>query len=194
MSTYYMEDVMTASRIATPPPMLPRDAWSAHPNFPAHVLLMGSHANFRRYSLALIEALRRGALEVDVVELGYTRWISAMRSHEAYEERKLYPYLGRRFGWSFDEAREGHEALHAAHDAVRSAFAALRAGAVADAPGRDALIAALQVHHDVLDAHLDLEEDHVIPLLLALSREEFETYLESSIATLMRQLDEAGYR
>lgn len=95
-------------------------------------------------------------------------WKRGMSGHEAYEERKLYPYLSRRWGVSFEAAEEGHEQL-AVHD--RAVRAALDSG--------EGLAAALRGHHEVLIGHLALEEEMVIPLLLALTPEEFEAYSNS---------------
>jgi len=47
------------------------------------------------------------------------------RSHEGYEERKLYPYLEYRWGVSLDEARTGHVELHARADDVVEVFRSL---------------------------------------------------------------------
>ena len=149
-------------------PTIPREQWTAHPRYPDQVLLLGSHANFRRISRYLIQAAEAGEAIGGIASL-YRRWIAGMRSHEAYEERKLYPYLARRWGLSFAAARAGHELLHRRHDEV---IKALSQGYTTD--GR--LGAALRSHDVALDKHLELEEDLVIPGLLALAPEEFRAY------------------
>ena len=138
---------------------LPRSTWDAHPNFPTQTLLLASHANFRRVSAHLIEHPEHSL---------YRRWIRAMRSHEHYEERKLYPFLERRWGVSFADAIEGHEALHRLEGDVLAAFASGRGASEA-----------MREHDEVLRAHLDLEEDLVIPMLLELRPEEFRRYYYS---------------
>ena len=148
-------------------PALPREDWPEHPNYPRQLLLLGSHANFLRINRQLVQLARDGA-SARSIESYFRRWIAAMRSHEAYEERKLYPYLSARWGADFSAARDGHEALHEAFDLV---VAACRAD---DA---DVLTAALEAHHAVLEDHLRLEEELVIPLLLELPPEEFDVYL-----------------
>jgi len=167
-------------------PRIPRDLWADHPNWPEHVLLLGSHDNFRRFSLSLIQGLRDGR-KPEQLEWRYKAWIRAMRSHEAYEERKLYPYLERRFGVSFEPAREGHGEMHEADEVIRTAFNALRAGATEDTP---LLERALEAHHSILIAHLQLEEDMVIPLLLEMDRDEFTVFLNSSIRRLLEKLED----
>lgn len=99
-----------------------------------------------------------------------------MRSHEGYEEHKLYPYVAKRWGADFGHATKGHEALHACDRDVRSAFR-----------GREDVQSALRAHDRVLSQHLEHEETLVIPLLLALSRGEFEDYARSSISDLLQR-------
>jgi hypothetical protein len=156
-------------------PRLAREQWALHPNYPAQVLLLGSHQNFRRINRYLIEeAGKAGSLKG--LHRTYTSWISAMRSHERYEERKLYPYLARRWGVSFETAIAGHHALHDADLAVHDAFAAAGRNAAAEAHAD--VVAALTRHEAVLLDHLDHEEDAVIPLLLALEPAEFDAYAD----------------
>ena len=149
-------------------PQVPRKQWTTHPNFPAHVLLLGSHGNFRRVSRVLVEEAKRGT-DPRPLETLYRRWIGGMRSHEAYEEYKLYPYLEKRWGVSFDEASAGHARLHELHGAVLAGFE------TADEPP-EALHLALKAHDAALVEHLRLEEDIVIPLLLSLEPREFEVF------------------
>ena len=158
------------------PQALPRAEWPTHPRYPSQLLLLGSHRNFRAVNDALRLHVMRGA-DLELTRRRWAQFIGAMRSHEAYEERKLYPYLARRWGVSFAEAEAGHEALHVADDAVRAAF---------HAQDRSAVIRALVEHGEVLAAHLELEEDAVIPLLLQLEPEEFERYTRTPASILMR--------
>jgi hypothetical protein len=168
-------------------PQIPREEWAAHPRFRSQALLLGSHANFRRVSRYLIDSASREAF-VGLHSL-FDRWIAAMRSHEAYEERKLYPYLEYRWGVSLDEARVGHEALHARADDVVEAFRSLARPAGANVTDEvdegNAVLAALEAHDRTLDAHLRVEEEAVIPLLLALSAEEFARYYRSPLSMLI---------
>lgn len=110
-----------------------------------------------------------------------------MRSHEHYEEYKLYPYLEKRWNTSLSDAQKGHELLHRAHVEVLSAFQTLHD----DEEGPARLTAALSFHEQILKEHLALEEERVIPLLLSLSPEEFRNYYNSSIHTLLSQLSES---
>ncbi|MEL6188149.1 MAG: hemerythrin domain-containing protein [Myxococcota bacterium] len=160
---------------------LPRDTWSSHPRFPAQTLLLQSHESFLEVSGVLIAAARGGE-SMELIETLFDRWISAMRSHEAYEEAKLYPYLERRWGLSFDAAEAGHRDLHRACDQVKAAFA--------KGPSSPSEVVAALEHHDaVLRPHLELEEDLVIPGLLELSPEEFAHYYDSDIQTLLHELE-----
>lgn len=168
-------------------PRIPREEWAAHPRFRTQALLLGSHANFRRVSRYLIEKAAREEL-VGLHAL-FDRWIGAMRSHEAYEEGKLYPYLEYRFGVSLDLARAGHEELHARAEAVVAAFASGARPAVAadhdEGEAGNVVLLALEAHDRALSAHLDVEEDAVIPLLLALEPEEFVRYYDSPLSLLI---------
>lgn len=162
-----------------------REAWKSHPNYPAQVLLLGSHDNFRRVSRHLVEDAAAGG-PVRPIGTLYMRWRAAMRSHEAYEEGKLYPFLRHRWCAATERAERGHQALHDADERVREVLSALvfsgehRANA--------ALHQALLRHDQILQEHLELEENLVIPLLLALSPHEFDDYYHSSIDDLLRRL------
>ena len=152
-------------------PHIPREEWERHPNYPSQVLLLGSHRNFRQISAALVDAARTGEPPGEMFFL-YARWIAAMRGHEAYEERKLYPYLSARWGVSFEASEAGHAELHDAHELVLAAF-----------DSGIALAEALEKHDAVLREHLDVEEQQVIPLLLALSAREFNDYYHARVAS-----------
>ncbi len=141
-----------------------REHWESHKNYPKQVLLLGSHENFRRISGVLVERAQEFGYGAGIESL-YRRWKSAMGGHEYYEERKLYPYLAKRWGVSFDDAEAGHEALRVRDRDVQAAFL--------DPSSPTALVDALVGHHDVLIEHLRYEEDLVIPLLLQLSEDEF---------------------
>jgi hypothetical protein len=156
-------------------PRIPRAQWESHPNFPRQTLLLGSHVNFRRVSQHLIDGVSAEA--VASLRSLYLRWMQAMRGHEGYEEYKLYPFLERRGGVSCGDAREGHEELHRSQVDVVARF---------DDSCRDAneanlvrLRIALRGYDQILRDHLELEEDLVIPLLLELSRAEFNVYYHS---------------
>ncbi|MBK7151970.1 MAG: hemerythrin domain-containing protein [Sandaracinaceae bacterium] len=166
---------------AEPARSIPRHEWSAHPNYPGNLLLLGSHSNFRTINRQLVvqaESMDHGA-DLGWLARRHDLWIQAMRSHEAYEEQKLYPYLEARWGVSFLDARTGHEALHEVDVRVRAAFEAHDASEAADA---------LRRHEELLTAHLELEEDLVIPLLLELPRAEFLHFTHSSIRVLLHEL------
>ncbi len=167
---------------------LPRSAWSQHPHWPTQTLLLRSHANFRRLSRHLIETTRDDERR-QWIAVVYPQWIAAMRSHEAYEEHKLYPYLSRRWGLSFEEAQEGHQRLHQHDRTVREALRDLSEGG-----SSDALRDALAEHDRVLREHLDLEELLVIPALLELTPREFDDYCTLRLPELMRRLDRADGR
>lgn len=170
---------MTSPRPRPRPPSLPRDAWPEHPHYPSQTLLLDAHRSFLEVSGVLIRATRGGEGR-DLIESLYHRWIGAMRSHEGYEEDKLYPYLSRRWQLSFDAAEKGHRDLHEAHDEVVNAFALQE---------RSSIVGALERHHEVLEAHLRLEEDLVIPALLGMSPDEFNRYYEGDLPTLLRDLE-----
>ena len=159
------------------------DRWSDHPHFPRQTLLLRSHDNFRHVSSVLIARAERGG---DALGIGWVfrSWKAAMRSHEGYEEHKLYPFLERRWGLSMAPAEAGHRRLAELDVSVRDAVGA--------GPAEPELLDALRAHDTELCAHLDLEERLVIPALLALEPNEFDTYTSSGIRSLLRGLAERG--
>jgi hypothetical protein len=102
-----------------------------------------------------------------------------MKSHESYEENKLYPYLVAKYGVKMAILELHHRKLGLAEERV---YAADREG--------NALKFAhtLKKHDEILIPHLAQEEDMVIPLLLALEPREFENYSNGNIASLLRGL------
>ncbi len=173
--------------VAAAVPNIPREDWTAHPRFRTQALLLGSHANFRRVSRYLVDQAAREEF-VGLHSL-FDRWIAAMRSHEAYEERKLYPYLEYRWQVSLEEARTGHGELHARADEVAEAFRSLARPAdptdSTDSSTDNPVLRALQAHDRTLDDHLNVEEEAVIPLLLALDPQEFDRYYRSPLSMLI---------
>jgi hypothetical protein len=110
----------------------------------------------------------------------FKRWKRAMKSHEGYEESKLYPYLHARYGVSMSILELHHQQLGLADEKVHSAFAAGDALKFAHA---------LKKHDEILVPHLAQEEEMVIPLLLSLTPREFERFTNGNIRTLLRNLE-----
>ena len=102
-----------------------------------------------------------------------------MKSHEGYEEGKLYPYLNAKYGVKTAVLELHHQTLGLADERVH---AAVEEG--------DALkfAHALKKHDEILVPHLAQEEDLLIPLLLALEPREFERYSNGHISGLLRDL------
>jgi hypothetical protein len=153
-------------------PRFDREAWVKHPNFPHHLLLLGSHKNFRNISKTLVT--RAGLLEGEPTPLwrhdtGYLFrwWQSGMMSHEHYEERKLYPYLSQRFCVSLGVLVGDHGEIDELRTVVTKA---LLEG------DTTAIRSALTSFDGTLVRHLADEEDLVIPMLLDLEPEEFRDY------------------
>lgn len=173
--------------VSEPVPRIPREEWTSHPRFRSQALLLGSHSNFRRVSRYLVD--KASSEEFVGLHSLFDRWIAAMRSHEAYEERKLYPYLEYRWAVSLNEARAGHDELHSRADEVVEAFRSLALPAevteAAELSSLNLVLTALEAHDRTLDAHLQVEEDAVVPLLLALSPEEFDRYYRSPLSMLL---------
>lgn len=167
-------------------PRIVREAWRAHERFPEQTRLLRSHEGFRAVSRELLRRVE-GMPHDPVPALAplegtFEMWMAAMRSHERYEEGKLYPYLARRYDTTMQCLVVQHEALHRAVADVRSAFEEGHAPLVADA---------LRAHRRLLVRHLDEEEEVVIPMLLELSPREFAAYVTLPIGTLMRRFTEA---
>jgi hypothetical protein len=171
-------------------PALAREAWAAHPRFPAQTLLLDAHESFRKRAVWIrqrVQAIapvglappaafdRRQRWRLRMAD-DFAWWMKGMRGHERYEERKLYPFLARRYGVSFAALEQAHRLLHEHEQAVADSFAALVPGA-ADEPARHAeLLVALCAYEDALRVHLATEEESIIPMLLALEPSEFDAF------------------
>lgn len=153
-------------------PRFARDAWTQHPNFPNHLLLVGSHKNFRNISKTLVTRAQvldgepTTAWRDDTSYL-FRWWQSAMKSHEHYEEGKLYPYLSDRYCVSLGTLVGDHGEIDDLRAVVNNALLDRDAAAICRAFERfDA----------TLVRHLALEEELVIPMLLDLEPAEFRDY------------------
>jgi len=152
-------------------PALTRDNWEKHPNYPRQALLLGSHANFLRFTQALIDQSKGFSPPAARIGAEFERLLGALRGHEGYEESKLYPFLTRRFGLQVWPLEAGHTLLHNRADEVLVA--------VRNAPSSGPVPAvrrALEAYRQALVTHLRLEEDAVIPLLLKLPPAEFDRF------------------
>jgi len=149
-------------------PIISRDKWKSHANYPSQALLLGSHEGFRRVSRYLIDQARGLKPDDATTPLRqlFTRWRGAMRSHEGYEEGRLYPFLELRWGVQLDPLEQQHKHLGELARTVMRSWDGDKA----------ALVTALEAHDLALVAHLNAEEERVIPMLLELSRAEFEIY------------------
>lgn len=173
-----------------PAPLLAREDWPAHPRFPQQTLLLDSHEAFRKRAVWILD--RVVAIEPTGAEGAaplhrrrrwcrrmaddFALWMRGMRGHERYEERRLYPFLARRYGYSFAALEAAHRALHERERVVLEAFAALVAGAPDEGVRHGELVTALRAYEDALHVHLAAEEDLIIPMLLALDPSEFTAF------------------
>lgn len=173
---------------STAVPELARADWTTHPHYPSQVLLLGSHESFRRVADFLQREVRREGALLSAQDL-FERWMGALSGHEGYEERKLYPYLERRWGVDLDDLRQGHETLHACRDAIREAFVACRSSGRLRSEALASLATAMDAYGHELTAHLELEENRVIPLLLELTPDEFAAYYALPIRILIDMLN-----
>lgn len=178
--------------------LLTRDRWHEHPSYPEQALLLDSHVAFRKRSAWITESLlyvapdtsapgRKRLRWIKRLEREFDWWMRSMKSHERYEESKLYPYLTRRYGVSFAALIEGHKGLATHKDRVLKAFAEVAATDQDESAHFSALISGLHDHRQYLDGHLIEEEDLVIPLLLRLPASEFQRYVSTSAAELLAQ-------
>lgn len=168
-------------------PLLAREDWPAHPRFPQQTLLLDSHASFRKRAVWILDrvvaiepngtaALHRRQRWCQRMADDFAWWMKGMRGHERYEERRLYPFLAGRYGYSFAALEAAHRGLHERERAVMEAFAALVAGAVDEALRHADLVTALRAYEAALHVHLAAEEDVIIPMLLALEPSEFTAF------------------
>lgn len=170
-----------------PAPLLAREHWPAHPRFPQQTLLLDAHEAFRKRAVWILDRVvaiepagtaalhRRQRWRLRMAD-DFAWWMKGMRGHERYEERKLYPFLARRYGYSFAALEAAHRALHERERAVIEAFSALVPGAPDEAPRHAELLTALRAYEDALGVHLAAEEDLIIPMLLALDPAEFTAF------------------
>ncbi len=134
--------------------------WRAHPNAmgPASILL-GIHARFREASADLVEQR-----DPTVIARAFLPLARTLHHHHHAEEAMLFPLVEKR-------TRIAPEQLQADHDELTEAIDAVEAGLRAPL-AIDALVPLVQRFHEVLVAHLDREEELVVPVLLELTPEQ----------------------
>jgi hemerythrin-like domain-containing protein len=170
-----------------PAPLLARERWPAHPRFPQQTLLLDAHEAFRKRAVWILDRVvaiapagtaplhRRQRWRLRMAD-DFAWWMKGMRGHERYEERRLYPFLARRYEHSFAGLEAAHRGLHERERAVIDAFAALLPGALDEGERHAELLTALRAYEDALRVHLAAEEDLIIPMLLALDPSEFTAF------------------
>ncbi|KAJ3065342.1 hypothetical protein HDU98_011286 [Podochytrium sp. JEL0797] len=185
---------------------IPRDQWASHPNYGVNTLLVKGHASFRKTSQEVLEGIRSlnnasfqtaGGQSPRVLLDRFREWHGYMSGHENYEEAKLYPFLCRR--WQVDPSylSNEHGELHEKRDTVLHAFNRYlnfdgnnkQYGSESVIKAAANLEQAMAEYDTLLRIHLAEEEEFVIPMLLELSREEFEEYYDTRAPELFRKMD-----
>ncbi|KAI8619373.1 hypothetical protein BC830DRAFT_1104644 [Chytriomyces sp. MP71] len=129
----------------------------------------------------------------------FTRWHGAMRMHEHYEESKLYPFLSRRWKVNPTYLSSEHDEMHEKRDAVLASFneylilaASSRRSLEQVKTVGNELVARMKTYDSLLRMHLNEEEEFVIPMLLELSRQEFDEYYDTRAPQLFQLMDLRG--
>ncbi|KAI9342641.1 hypothetical protein BDR26DRAFT_894633 [Obelidium mucronatum] len=185
---------------------IPRELWASHKNYTNNILLIQGHKRFRKASADILEGIRSLDHDSFKTQSGdsprsllshFRSWHTSMGSHEAYEESKLYPFLCRRWDVDTRYLKQEHQEMHEKRDLVLAAFH--RYLNFENSPqqyGSDSLIAAgtllesaMADYDSFLRLHLAEEEEFVVPMLLELSREEFQEYYDTRATELFRKMD-----
>lgn len=161
--------------------------WTEHPSFAERAVLIESHRYLMRLGAWLIEQLDKVASEVSgtarrrrmLSKIGdsFADLLWGLASHARYEEQRLFPFLEAcHLSLSFERFERAHRELEALGADVQRCFAAARLAGTEGAvealrsQTRDSL-ARFRVQ---LGEHFHSEEQRVIPLVLALSAEDFD--------------------
>lgn len=165
---------------------LNRSPWVDHPRYTRQVLLVDSHDSFLAWMQAFRDRLaqledggglseRQRSRLIARLPDQFTDWQRSMACHERYEERKLYPFLERRFAVSTAALALDHAALHLRADQCVDALSLISRETPAPANFAHAY-AAFGSYAESLHTHLHNEEALVIPLLLDLCPADFQAY------------------
>ncbi|KAJ3303564.1 hypothetical protein HDV03_003743 [Kappamyces sp. JEL0829] len=177
----------------------PAREWKRHAHA-SNLLLLRGHREFRRIARELHQEW--SDVQVDQASWDKTRlrirtsrmkleaWHDGMnRGHEAYEEAKLYPFLEARFpGLELAYLSEEHDELHRYRDAVFACLTELETCSQGKEAARSRLVQAMGDYDLQLLVHLKEEEEIVCPLLLLLSLDEMQEFLDSPLTVLLRKL------
>jgi iron-sulfur cluster repair protein YtfE (RIC family) len=138
-----------------------RATWKEHPNAagPASMLLF-IHDHFRATSERL-RSLVAGGADATTLAREFRPLAEVLHHHHHAEELMLFPAILRATGVAPERLVEDHVELMGAIDDVNASFTRTST--------RERIEAALARFDDVLRAHLDREEELVVPVLLAMT-------------------------
>eukprot|EP01135_Chromosphaera_perkinsii_P002650 Nk52_evm18s226 gene=Nk52_evmTU18s226 len=174
---------------------IPRDTWTLHPHWPHQTLLLRGHNSFR----AALEQITEEAIRLcnrdinpqppgvknPLVAMMYREFanvMGALHGHSGYEESKLFPYFYKKFNIDLRILLKDHKRLEISEEKTTSAFRECLTRGKWDQ--MDALRDALVDFNTLLVRHLREEENTVIPMLLSMSPEEYNTYYDTRAPNL----------
>ena len=137
--------------------------WREHPNAAGPALMLLSiHDQFRAASNHLVHLVAddQGLAAIWRV---FSRLAQVLHNHHHAEEAMVFPLIRRRTGVAPEQLQADHDELTAAIEAVETSLGAEGSARVGEAITR---------FHEILVAHLDREEELVIPVFLQLQPHE----------------------
>lgn len=138
-----------------------RTTWRKHPNAPGPAsMLLYIHDHFRTASARLRSQAAKGA-GVSVLARDFAPLAEVLHHHHHAEEMMLFPAIARATGVAPARLVEDHAELMRAIDEVTASFT--------DSGARTRIEAAAATFDEILRAHLDREEELVVPVLLAMT-------------------------
>jgi iron-sulfur cluster repair protein YtfE (RIC family) len=144
--------------------------WREHPNADGPALMLLSiHDQFRAASTHLVRLVAEDQSPA-VFRRVFSRLAHVLHAHHHAEEAMVFPLIRRRTGVAPEQLQADHDELTAAIEAVETSLGAQDSARVGEAIKR---------FDEILVAHLDREEELVIPVFLQLQPHELWRQLHS---------------
>jgi hemerythrin superfamily protein len=135
--------------------------WRTHPNAPGPAsMLLAIHDQFRAVSTRLVQLVDAGQPAVTLARV-FVPLAQTLHHHHHAEEAMVFPFVHERTGIETEQLVIDHAQMTEAIAMVEASF---RSGA--------GIQAAVARFHEILIAHLDREEELVIPIFLELDPHE----------------------
>lgn len=182
--------------------MTPRSEWATHKRANQGDLMLASHSRLRTTMDKLMtettKIKRLPDKKAQTLSLWFTELSDSLKAHEVFEKQKTFPFLQARFALDLSELNPPvvlsnlHASLGARKKCISDAAGGLARAAEFQPKKQtheemedllDELTIAMSKLTKELDRHFTEKEDWLIPLMMALDRDEYVEFISTESGT-----------